>query len=553
MASKGLSNVFKLRDIINVKDPAYGAKGDGSTDDASAINAALAAVPQYGAVYFPSGTYIIGTVLTASVDNVLIYGKAKIKAKDTATGMTLMFTASGRTGIVVEDLEFDANKSGRASGQSVTYNGLAFPTSTDCAARKVTVRNCLGYSSTSATSLSASAATRFIADKCKLLDGGTSATTLPSDGIFVRGDNCKIVDCAASSITDTAFVLEGCNFSTIANCSGESCTALAAISNDTGSDCVGNVISGLTGSCNYMGSTGGIVGVACFGAGNLRDCKVSGVSIRLTSGATNLGPAVQIRHTSTGRVIGLTIDNPTIDRGAAIGVMAQGILVSDCDDIQINNPAITNDATSGSACIRFDGASVNGVVNGGVLKSGDYGVQAQDTAEIKIRNVVMKTQNTYGIQAGDTSTVVDNGSTITASGSAAVNRASGATLITSQWQAWTPTYSSDIGNAAATFSGGTVTTTLARFSVRDKMATITIFYAATLNAVTPAYIDVTFPTGIASANTATRNPAMVMNGGVYETGIARTITSVLRVYRANVAAYSSAGAVEGAVTFSFEI
>jgi hypothetical protein len=49
----------KMRDWVSVKD--FGAEGDGSTDDASAIQACIDAVGSGGHVYFPVGTYMIGT------------------------------------------------------------------------------------------------------------------------------------------------------------------------------------------------------------------------------------------------------------------------------------------------------------------------------------------------------------------------------------------------------------------------------------------------------------------------------------------------------------
>lgn len=50
---------------INVKDPAYGATGDGVTDDSAAIQAALTAgTTSGGTVFFPSGTYLVNTPLT---------------------------------------------------------------------------------------------------------------------------------------------------------------------------------------------------------------------------------------------------------------------------------------------------------------------------------------------------------------------------------------------------------------------------------------------------------------------------------------------------------
>jgi parallel beta-helix repeat protein len=46
--------------VYNVK--AYGAVGDGITDDTTAIKAAIAAAPAGGVVYFPAGTYLCGQI-----------------------------------------------------------------------------------------------------------------------------------------------------------------------------------------------------------------------------------------------------------------------------------------------------------------------------------------------------------------------------------------------------------------------------------------------------------------------------------------------------------
>lgn len=48
---------------FNVKDPVYGAKGDGTTDDRASIQAAIDACPAGGIVYLPSGVYRTGATL----------------------------------------------------------------------------------------------------------------------------------------------------------------------------------------------------------------------------------------------------------------------------------------------------------------------------------------------------------------------------------------------------------------------------------------------------------------------------------------------------------
>jgi len=72
--SKALGSVFKLNGFINVKDPAYGAKGDGSTDDSAAIQAAITALPARGGlILVPFGTYILDATITLTKP-VVIYG-----------------------------------------------------------------------------------------------------------------------------------------------------------------------------------------------------------------------------------------------------------------------------------------------------------------------------------------------------------------------------------------------------------------------------------------------------------------------------------------------
>jgi hypothetical protein len=72
--------------FINVKDPPYSAKGDGSTDDTAAIQSAIDAVAATvsnaagGTVFFPKGTYMVSTASGSPLQiyaNVRLLGQGK--------------------------------------------------------------------------------------------------------------------------------------------------------------------------------------------------------------------------------------------------------------------------------------------------------------------------------------------------------------------------------------------------------------------------------------------------------------------------------------------
>lgn len=69
--SPALSNVSKLRDIVLVTDPAIGAKCDGTTNDATAINAALTTYP---AVKLPMNATCLITAKITVPDNKRLFG-----------------------------------------------------------------------------------------------------------------------------------------------------------------------------------------------------------------------------------------------------------------------------------------------------------------------------------------------------------------------------------------------------------------------------------------------------------------------------------------------
>lgn len=116
-------------DVVNVKD--YGATGNGSTNDTTAIANAVAALPASGGtLYFPSGTFRSGTVSIANKTNLTILGdgysssvlksNASFDAGDghgVTPGSQVINVASSCSNVVIQGLTFDGNCTHRKAGQ----------------------------------------------------------------------------------------------------------------------------------------------------------------------------------------------------------------------------------------------------------------------------------------------------------------------------------------------------------------------------------------------------------------------------------------------------
>lgn|GEM_PF-1588343 len=135
-------------DWVNVK--VYGAKGDNSTDDYTAITNAIAACPTGGIVYFPAGQYVSSNTIVIPA-NITIKGSmgtrwqqyggmsAYIKPKFGSFGGTALLSATEVDGWRIEDLSLSGvNATGPASAK---IDGLYVAG----AAKGVRIRNFFAY------------------------------------------------------------------------------------------------------------------------------------------------------------------------------------------------------------------------------------------------------------------------------------------------------------------------------------------------------------------------------------------------------------------------
>jgi len=127
----------KLRDTVSVKD--FGAKGDGITDDAPAIDAAIAAMGYGGEIFFPEGVYKCNSSITvppvsAGQSGIIFRGIGPGSSIQPGAAMTSLFNVTGK------DVVF--TKLGIANASSYATNGILFTFLSSDAAFSADVSDC---------------------------------------------------------------------------------------------------------------------------------------------------------------------------------------------------------------------------------------------------------------------------------------------------------------------------------------------------------------------------------------------------------------------------
>lgn len=120
-----LNNVNEIvNETISVRQPRFGAKGDGVTDDTAAIQAAINfALSVNGTLYFPNGTYLISSTLTISASNHLfsIRGDGKYTTTIITNSPTLDVFAVTLPTFEMKDIGINASVT-RTAGNHINSN-----------------------------------------------------------------------------------------------------------------------------------------------------------------------------------------------------------------------------------------------------------------------------------------------------------------------------------------------------------------------------------------------------------------------------------------------
>ncbi len=137
-------SLFDGAHVVNVKD--YGATGNGSTDDAAAIQSAVAAVTGTGGtVYFPPGTYKVGTSIVPANNVALIgsgVGSAVIAPAGTACAVRGNTTRTAPlTRFTMAHLSIDGTNQGPQFG--VGIKGVYVQYLAQCQFEDLIIQNCV--------------------------------------------------------------------------------------------------------------------------------------------------------------------------------------------------------------------------------------------------------------------------------------------------------------------------------------------------------------------------------------------------------------------------
>lgn len=127
--------------VVNVLD--YGAVGDGVTNDAAAITAAVATGKN---IYFPKGTYYYNTNTPTQLNsNQTVFGDGQgvsiIKAGSDSLGSFGIFYASSKNFVSVQSLTFDGNSTVSGVLQNVDRSLLRFSACNDVSLLDLEIKN----------------------------------------------------------------------------------------------------------------------------------------------------------------------------------------------------------------------------------------------------------------------------------------------------------------------------------------------------------------------------------------------------------------------------
>ena len=267
--------------IINVLN--YGATGNGSTDDTTAINSAIAALQSGYTLLFPCGTYLTTSQLTLNLSNITVDGGSCAVLHNTSSGAVMVIGGSG-----------NGNPNyGSPVALSSTANELA-----------------TSFSTVSSLGLADG-------DYLRLLQGGKDSSTGSGDTACdtsgCRGEVLKVASVSGNTITVTTALHDTYNPSLNAATAQKILSPLTGVTvknitfDGNGSNIYGLEIAGVAESTITGVTSRNVQGAALLNRG---DFNVAWSNITVTgAGSAQCGAAAYFEYQGNLSVNGMSISN----------------------------------------------------------------------------------------------------------------------------------------------------------------------------------------------------------------------------------------------------
>jgi hypothetical protein len=207
--------------VVNVKD--FGAKGDGSTDDTAAIQAAIVRINASGKpaeLYFPPGAYLLATITSGHFLNwlggVSFGGSGTIKIGDNVGDYAQIFLAApgAVSNVFVDGLTIDENSShNRFTGPLTAKNQrTVFYTTTG---ENVSYRNAAFLNGNGGNTIVGDTTTNVTVEKCTWVNWGANAATHDNSMLYLNGYGATVMgnefSAAAGGVAFTAIEIHRSN------------------------------------------------------------------------------------------------------------------------------------------------------------------------------------------------------------------------------------------------------------------------------------------------------------------------------------------------------
>jgi hypothetical protein len=354
----------------------YGATGDGTTDDATAVNAAgSAAASAGGVVHFPPGTYVVGARVELRT-NVAFRGSGvgvttiKLAA---STAAAAMGCGSAVTDCVVEDLTIDGNKANQSSSSAV---GVSASLCTRLTVRNVRVKDTYGRGVTLFQ------CTDSVVRACHFDSTGSAQTTNGTGASiqFLACTRCSAVDNYVASANDCGIML-----------------------GNTGSNVGAKVIGNTVRATYYIGIAGGTGNAdATFNDNKVIDCTGNGIDVGNVAGCAVNGNTVE---GCGGGIIGDGASNVVCCGNSVIATTSTGsrdgihfVYSSTIKDINLRGNNVSGSYRHGISLQNV----VNGSVGGNVVKNSGTGEAGNGIHLIDCTDITLPGNRSYDDQGTKT-------------------------------------------------------------------------------------------------------------------------------------------------------